>query len=199
MEVTVGATAILVDANTSPQATPTITATRPPLSSSTRVAIIPSGDNPTTVVMASTSVPETVAGNINPAVVVSAAVPQELPLPLMFGVGFMTLSGAAYGGLYLQGQRKVRRYQRGFVVDRCPVCLQGKLQVETTSRHRLGLPYVSKRTVKCPSCRSILRETSPGHWKYRINPIENPKLHQKWHDRVIDESQLRKLGKTRQS
>ncbi|MBC8170526.1 MAG: beta-N-acetylhexosaminidase [Anaerolineae bacterium] len=171
--------------------TPTITETRAPLLSSTRVAVVvpPLDNQPTAQVV------DALPGTGNLALMVPPPAATNLPLPLMFGLGGVGLVLMTYAGLYAQGQRMVQRYKRGFVVQRCPVCSQGKLQVETLAKRRFGLPYVSKRTVKCPTCRSVLREVSSGQWKYRINPVENPKLHQRWHDKVVDEGQLRGFSK----
>ncbi|MFO7323435.1 MAG: hypothetical protein DIU68_017025, partial [Chloroflexota bacterium] len=109
---------------------------------------------------------------------------------LVGGLGVLAVLG--YAGLYWRGASKAERYQGGFVISRCPVCRQGRLEIDAKEDHLLGIPRV-RRTVRCTECRSTLREVGYRRWRYTIDPAENPSMHQRYNGRVVDEDLLRAL------
>ncbi|MCU0497147.1 MAG: beta-N-acetylhexosaminidase [Anaerolineae bacterium] len=167
----------LITATPWPTFTPTETFA--PLISSTRVAIAP------------------------PPQVESIAIPDQAlvdatvsPLPIAF-LGMIGLAVMSYGGLYWIARRGLRRYGQGFILQRCPACKQGKLELQLTTRTLLGITWVQKRIVECDHCHSRLREVSPRRWKYTINAAVNADLHRRFHNKVIDEGALRVLDHER--
>jgi hypothetical protein len=129
------------------------------------------------------------------AVLINVPVPDSPTLPplLFVGLGVMGVGGLVYGGLMKRGQDAHKRYTRGFVIDRCPVCGQGKLRMEVVARRRLGIPVVTRRAVHCDVCHSVLREVAPRRWKYRISAQANPALHARFNEKVLDEGTLKML------
>ncbi len=113
--------------------------------------------------------------------------------PEMLIAGSVLVLVLAYGGLYWRGVRSVERYNRGFVIEYCPVCLRGDLVVETKTDRQMGIP-VARRTVRCTECRSVLRETRPHHWRYAVDPIENPRMYERFNAREITDDELQQLN-----
>jgi beta-N-acetylhexosaminidase len=147
-----------------PMPTLTATETRAPLLSSTRsVAML--ADNsplPDTSTSATLLPPE----------------PSAAPAPPLFPFIAVIFGGVIGFGLFLRSQQQGKR--RSFVIERCPVCKEGKLRV-------------SKRAVHCDVCHSVLRESGRGRWKYRINQHRNPSMYQRFNDKILDEDSLRLL------
>src|SRR5690606_373102 len=92
-------------------------------------------------------------------------------------LGWLAVAAAALilgAALYLGGRGRRRgelmRYADGFVLDECPVCQTGALELEE------NVQRVVKRTVRCDTCRSVLRQVRPGRWRYTIDPLVNPEL-----------------------
>ena len=167
----------------------TITPTREPLQSSTRVVVTPPDNGSTQIAAVSTPAPEAAV----PATITPPAEAVNIPPWMWLAGGALLMIGTAYGALYNAGLQTVNRYRRGFVVQKCPVCNQGRLHVETVTRRRAGIPAVSRRMVSCDHCRSLLREVGPRRWKYRINPRVNPPLYDRLNNKVIGESTLKRL------
>jgi hypothetical protein len=94
-----------------------------------------------------------------------------------------------YALLYGLGLNATQRYQAGFVVKVCPVCGRGQLSAETRTERFLGIP-IARYTVRCNVCRSVLRETRRGRWRYAVDPLENPALYERWNGREITEADL---------
>lgn len=98
----------------------------------------------------------------------------------------------AYVGLYWRGLAAADRYQNGFVIDTCPVCQRGHLLVETHMDRMLGIPR-PRSTVRCGSCRSVLRQVGDKQWRYAVDPTENPALYARYNGKVLDEAELRTI------
>ncbi len=48
--------------------------------------------------------------------------------------------------------------------------------------------------MRCDVCRSVLRETGDGRWRYAIDPVVNAALYERYNGREIDEADLVKLA-----
>jgi hypothetical protein len=103
------------------------------------------------------------------------------------------LAGLAALGVYAiyfwRGLVALERYKDGFVITRCPVCLQGDLTVETRRERFIGVPR-ARRTVHCSHCRSMLREAGRGQWRYAVDPLDNPAFYNRLNGQVLDEDAL---------
>ncbi|MBL8163696.1 MAG: hypothetical protein JNJ61_17045, partial [Anaerolineae bacterium] len=111
-----------------------------------------------------------------------------LPLEAIIGLLLLLLL-LFYIVLYWRGLAAIDRYANGFVIDRCPVCGQGHLSVETRHERFLGIPR-PRRIVRCDNCRSVLRETGYRRWRYAVDPLDNPELYRRWNGQEIDEAAL---------
>jgi uncharacterized protein YraI len=156
---------------TLPPPTPTITET-----SSAVIAQAP------TAVPQSTPVPES-----------PAPTPGNLPVEAIVG-GLALLLVLIYIGLYWRGLAAVERYNKGFVIHRCPACDRGDLVVETKVDRLLGIPR-PRRTVRCTECRSVLREVGPRRWRYAVDPMENPALYKHYNGHEIDDATLVEIAR----
>jgi len=121
----------------------------------------------------------------------SAPAPSGLRLEAVIGI-LLILLLLAYIALYLRGLSAAERYADGFVVKNCPVCGHGKLMVETRQERLLGVPR-PRHTVRCDSCRSVLRETGYRRWRYAVDPMENADLYKRYNGQEIDEQTLSSL------
>lgn len=97
--------------------------------------------------------------------------------------------------LYALNIAALDRYAAGFVLHSCPVCTEGKLEIEERPYRALGLPRV-RRTARCDTCRSVLREVGRRRWRYSVDPHANPELFADYNNRVVSEASLLKLGST---
>lgn len=116
-----------------------------------------------------------------------------IPIEAIIG-GIGILIVLAYIGLYLRGVTLVERYANGFVIEGCPVCQRGHLTVETKVERTLGIPR-PRRTVRCDVCRSVLRQTGDGWWRYAVDRLENSAMYDRFNNREIDDSTLVVLGR----
>ncbi len=98
-----------------------------------------------------------------------------------------------YVALYLRGAAVVERYANGFVIQRCPVCRQGTLDIERRMGRTLGIPN-ARHTVHCTHCRSVLRETGEGQWRYAVDPLPNAHLYERLNNQTLDEAALVRLA-----
>jgi hypothetical protein len=105
----------------------------------------------------------------------------------------ITLLLVVYGLLYWRGTSYMQKYENGFFMERCPVCRRGALSVETRTERILGIP-VARHVVHCDQCRSLLRATSRGRWRYAVDRIENPMFYEKHNGQTLTEAELRRLG-----
>ncbi|MEO1288360.1 MAG: hypothetical protein AAFV93_11375, partial [Chloroflexota bacterium] len=94
-----------------------------------------------------------------------------------------------------QGLSASGRYANGFVIERCPVCQRGQLQVDERPARTLGIPTV-RRTVRCDVCRSVLRETGSRRWRYAVDRLENPTMYTRFNGKQITDADLERLNKT---
>ena len=93
---------------------------------------------------------------------------------------------------YMRGVASVERYADGFVLENCPVCHRGELTIETRHERVVGIPR-ARRTVRCSVCRSVLREINDKQWRYAVDPIENPRMYDRYNGRELDDSAISKL------
>jgi len=91
--------------------------------------------------------------------------------------------------LYVRGLVDEGRYQDGYVVESCPVCRVGKLNVEHRKTRVLGIPRV-RHTVRCNNCRSVLREVGLRRWRYAVDRIENELLFDQYNGKQIRDEEL---------
>ena len=105
------------------------------------------------------------------------------------GGGVMFIALVLYAGRWMAGRRELRRYADGFVLTKCPVCQRGHLHLEEHVLHPLGIPHV-RRSVRCNTCRSVLRETRSGFWRYTIDPFMNPDLAAEFNAREFSDEEL---------
>jgi hypothetical protein len=116
-----------------------------------------------------------------------------LPLEAIIG-GAGLLVILLYVALYMRGAAAVERYADGFVVEHCPVCQRGTLAVETRVERAFGIPR-PRHTVRCDSCRSVLRQTGNHWWRYAVDRLENPLMYNRFNGREIDDSTLELLAR----
>jgi hypothetical protein len=116
-----------------------------------------------------------------------------LPPGGLIGLGILGAGTMAGGVLYLQARvsaaRELRRYRDGFIFSVCPVCREGHIQMDEVVRVSLGVKRV-KRTVRCDSCRSVLREVKPGSWRYSIDSYANPEMAERYSNRTLTDKDL---------
>lgn len=112
-------------------------------------------------------------------------------------IGIVALAGIIiYGVLYWRGAVAADRYKNGFIIHSCPVCGRGELEVETRVGRIAGIPR-PMHTVRCDSCRSLLREVRPGRWRYAVDPMENVDLAARYNGKIISAAALRTLDLNR--
>jgi len=130
---------------------------------------------------------------------VDGAGPQTDNVGLTVAVAALAVIGLlGYGLFYWRGAAAVDRYADGFIIDTCPVCGRGNLSVETRVGRVIGIPRPA-HTVRCDSCRSLLREVRPGRWRYAVDPMEDAGLAQRFNGQVIGVASLRRLDMDRRS
>jgi hypothetical protein len=115
----------------------------------------------------------------------------RFPIEAIIGV-VLFIAVLLYIALYWNGLSLADRYVDGFVVENCPVCHVGKLQVESRQERLFGIPNV-KHTVRCDNCRSVLRETGNRRWRYAVDPSENPDLYDRYNGKEIKTGELASL------
>ncbi|XWX04821.1 hypothetical protein VZO05_04535 [Aggregatilineales bacterium SYSU G02658] len=186
--VTVTATATITPSATS---THTLTASATPTYTSTATASPTTTLTPTATL---TFTPAVAAIPVSPTPTLptsaSPSAPNTPPLsPEIFLSSSITLLLAVYGALYWRGTVYTQRYEKGFVITRCPVCERGNLTVETRTERILGIP-IARHVVRCDQCRSLLRSTGRGRWRYAVDRIENPLFYEKYNGQTITETEL---------
>lgn len=103
--------------------------------------------------------------------------------------GLFALGVLGYVGVYVINAANIARYREGFVLSTCPVCETGELYVEDRRYRVLGIPRV-RRTVRCDTCRSVLRQIHADGWRYAVDGAANPTLYNAYNGQVLDESDL---------
>jgi beta-N-acetylhexosaminidase len=153
--------------------------------------------SPTPVAIAQANPGADAGGGAPTAVIVPPGAP-TLPTELWVAGGAFGLAALIYGGMFIGGERARRRYARGFVIARCPACGAEDLEVRAQVKRVMGIADV-RHIARCGSCRSVLRQTGPTRWKYRVNPRANPALHARYDGKTVDTRTLRSLerGETR--
>jgi hypothetical protein len=186
-------TATLTATEVPPTPSPTITA-GPPTATAPPTATLTEAPSPTTLPPSPTTTTPSPTDTPVPAVVVPvSATPGESTAPVLqvppivsllpkrltpgiwIGGGIILALLAAYGARRWSREQELKRYSGGFILNTCPVCQEGTLQLEENVQRSLGTPRV-QRTVRCDFCRSVLREVRPGTWRYTIDPFVNPQL-----------------------
>lgn len=107
-------------------------------------------------------------------------------LPL---IGIIFAGVSVYILLYAVNNAALDRYSAGFVIHTCPVCGQGHLEVEERPYRSVGIPRV-RRTVRCDTCRSVLREVGRKRWRYAVDPLANPTLYEAYNGKTLGEDDL---------
>jgi len=154
------------------------------------IGLLPATETPTVAVAIAQNATETPLTSVSidePLTTTSA-----LPIEAIFAgsvLGIIIL----YVVLYLRGQSAVERYANGFVVDNCPVCRKGHLEVETRIVRWMGIPR-PRRTVRCDNCRSLLRETGAHRWRYAVDKLANLAMYDRYNGLEVDERTLQKLS-----
>jgi uncharacterized protein YraI len=113
-------------------------------------------------------------------------------IPLLALAGITVAGGLVYLGAFARAMPELRRYEQGFVRTDCPVCERGSLIVEEKRGSTFGIPSV-RRTVRCNTCRSVLREKGPQHWTYAVDRLENPAIYEQFNGREITDDELKAL------
>ncbi len=140
-------------------------------------------DNPTEMPL----VPQT-------PVISDQTISESSPFPIeALLAGGALFSILTYVVLYWRGQVAVDRYANGFVIQKCPVCGVGHLEVETRVVRLLGIPR-PRRTVRCDHCRSLLRETGNRRWRYAVDKLANLAMYDRYNGLEVDERTLQKLA-----
>lgn len=116
----------------------------------------------------------------------------DLPLGLLVGGILGTLGIGTYMVTYAASAAALERYNDGFVIDHCPTCEVGELELEERIYRTLGIPRI-RRTVRCNNCRSVLREVGKRRWRYAVDPAANESRYRALNNRVLREEQLRNL------
>jgi hypothetical protein len=116
----------------------------------------------------------------------------SIPVEAMIGLTILLIV-LGYIFLFWRGLVAADRYRDGFVIDECPVCKRGGLTVEEKPGRLLGIPQ-TRRTVRCDVCRSVLRETGAGRWRYAVDRIENPTMYDRFNGKEITDDELVRLA-----
>lgn len=140
------------------------------------------------VVVTVTAAPPTIAPT--PAQETASAT-ARVPVELLAGLAILALI-LIYVALYVRGASATSKYAAGFIIDRCPVCGEGHLTVETRTGRSLGIPN-TRHVIRCDTCRSVLRESGGGRWRYAVDRAVNPVMYDRLNNREIREDTLRRL------
>lgn len=140
-----------------------------------------------------TTAPPTPTATAQPTLAPSAAAEESSGVrPELVAAGALLLLIIGYVALYLRGAATAGRYAAGFVIEDCPVCREGKLSVEARTERSLGIPR-TKHVVRCNHCRSVLRESGGGRWRYAVDRSANTQLYDRLNNREIREDTLKRL------
>ncbi len=117
----------------------------------------------------------------------------NLPVEALVGGGLLALV-LGYTALYARGLAQGSRYAKGFIFSTCPICQRGEPLLEARQERWFGVPN-TRWIVRCTECRSVLRETGRRHWRYAVDPLENPFLFERFNGREMDDELLRELAR----
>jgi hypothetical protein len=173
-----------------PSSTSTPEPAAPESTATVEVAEIPDAtETPVPAMIAPGDTPPTESIGEVPASGSSSSLPIASVLPwLLIGLPIVLLG--FYGWQFMAGQRETRRYHDAFPLEYCPVCQSGTLSVDSVVRRSLGIARTT-RTVRCDSCRSVLRQIAPGVWRYAIDPYTNPDLARDYDGRQFTDNELK--------
>ncbi|MCB0187445.1 MAG: hypothetical protein KDE31_24420, partial [Caldilineaceae bacterium] len=186
-DATETALAVAALATVEPSETPTNSPTSTPTASETPAET----ETPTPIILPETEVPPEIVEVPSDS---DAPGGPAIPPEALVG-GFIVLLVILYVVLYLRSSVVASRYRNGFVVDVCPICHRGHLQVEERKDSILGIP-LTRWTVRCTNCRSILREVGRRRWRYTVDRTANRALYDRFNGRHITDEELRRLGLT---
>jgi len=186
-----------------PSGSPVPSATEPPAASPSSQ---PPSDTPTAAATPDTPTREAIVaptlGGPTPrpfatAPVISApsgGIPASAQTPLFAGLSILVIGGLAYFWQWSAGRNEVRRYARGFVLTICPVCQEGHIHLDEVVRSTAGVQWV-RRTARCDTCNSVLRELRPGLWRYSVDAYVNPELAERFKSQRATTAELQDLAR----
>ncbi len=108
-------------------------------------------------------------------------------------IGGLAVAAAGYLSIYVLQLSALRRARGPFLLTACPVCETGHLSPDVRRTRILGIPR-ARRVIRCDSCRSVLREVSPGAWRYAVDGAVNADLFERYNGRVLSEDELRAIS-----
>ncbi len=189
------ATATPPPATPTPSPLPSPTETAPPTASpvptDTRIAPTATATVASTATAVSGAGVQSTTSPSTPGV----ALPRISPPPrgTLIGIGggaaALALVVLLVGWRQRRGRRELARYADGFVLETCPVCQRGALTLEEQVTRSLGAPSV-RRTVRCDTCRSVLRQVRPGVWRLTVDPRVNPALAEAQRGQTLADAEL---------
>lgn len=103
--------------------------------------------------------------------------------------GSLLVLAMSYVAVYAINAANLDRYREGFVLNVCPVCVEGNLYLEERGYRLLGIPRV-RRVVRCDVCRSVLRQVGSRRWRYAVDNMENSDLYDEFNNQVLTEDEL---------
>ncbi len=106
------------------------------------------------------------------------------------GGGIALLLLTIYGFAFVTGRKEVNRYADGFELESCPVCQSGTLTLDQTVSRPMGIPRVLQRSMRCDTCRSVMRSVRPGVWRYAIDPVASPELAETQKNPLVKDANL---------
>jgi hypothetical protein len=184
---------------------PTVTDTTPPTDTASgptatvTLAPIPTDTASTSATPEVTSVAAVITVTPAPPTNIPAVRPPQSDDPAPGGIspeliaaGALILLILGYIALYLRGAATASQYVNGFVIHKCPVCREGNLTVEARTERSLGIPN-TKHVVRCDNCRSVIRESGGGRWRYAVDRAANPVMYDRLNNREIREDTLKRL------
>ncbi|MBN1564025.1 MAG: SH3 domain-containing protein [Anaerolineae bacterium] len=176
-----------------PSLTPTHTATVTHTTTATHTATVTPTPSPTST-QTSTPTPLAIAGaetgdnsGVSDDIETDNAGNVSLWTVLVIGAGLGLIM--LYVAIYVVNAANLDRYHDGFVLNVCPVCVEGNLSIEERKYRQFGIPRV-RRVVRCDHCRSVLRQVSVKRWRYAVDNLENSDLYDKYNNQVLTEDEL---------
>ncbi len=175
--------------------TPEATATPEP--SKTATATVTPRPTPSSTAVMPSPAPTKAAAIAPPSNSGSSGVLESLPPGaktggLMAG-GVLLLVGGVYLWRRISSYSEIKRYQGGFPLTLCPVCLEGHVQLDQVAKTSLGIVRLT-RSVRCNNCHSVLREIRPGVWRYSVDSYVNPEMAERYRTHRLKESDLKQLA-----
>lgn len=186
MTVTASATAT-ASATTTATPTLTVTPTATLTPSKTLAPTLAATDTPTATFVAAAS---NTTGNESG---VGRASSSNRPPVTTWILSGLALAAAGYGLVYALQSASLSRARNTFVLTTCPVCETGRLSPDVRRYRVLGIPR-ARRTIRCDTCRSVLRQVSRHHWRYAIDGAVNAELYSRLNGRIMSEDELQAIS-----